>query len=141
MRKFNTGFQGYNKKEVNDFVKEVATEYESMLNKLKAQDKEIEELKQKNLQYQNMETTLNRALMVAEDASTQIKRMARDESKHILEDAKRNASRIVNDSLVKSEKIAEEAEMLHRRIVQYKRKFRQAIENQLEELDTIEEDF
>ncbi len=45
MRKFNNSFPGYNKNEVNSFVKNVTTEYESMLEKLKFQDKEIENLK------------------------------------------------------------------------------------------------
>ena len=45
MRKFNNSFPGYNKNEVNSFVKNVTTEYESMLNNLKARDKEIESLK------------------------------------------------------------------------------------------------
>jgi len=140
IKKFSTSLNGYNKNEVNQFVKTVASEYDSMLNKLKKQDQQIEELQTKILEYKNMETTLNRALLIAEDASTQIKRMARDESKSIIEEAKRNASRIVNDSLLKSEKIAQETDNLKRKIILFKRKFRQALENQLEDIDTIEED-
>ena len=77
MKKFSTSIYGYNKSEVNAFVAEVAKEYESMLNNLKQRDTEITALKQKLIQYQNMENTLNKALLVAEDASNQIKRMAR----------------------------------------------------------------
>ena len=69
MKKFGTSFNGYNKVEVNSFVRDVTKEYENMLNTLKARDQELEVLKQKLIQYQNMETTLNRALLVAEDAS------------------------------------------------------------------------
>ena len=35
VNRFSTSIQGYKKEEVNDFVKEVTTEYESMLKKLK----------------------------------------------------------------------------------------------------------
>ncbi len=141
MKKFGTSFNGYNKQEVNSFVYDVTKEYESMLNNLKARDQEIETLKQKLIQYQNMETTLNRALLVAEDASSQIKRMARDESKGIVEDAKRNASRIVNEALLRATKLEEDAENLKRRIIIFKKKFRQAIELELENLDDINEDY
>lgn len=141
MKKFGTSLNGYNKKEVNDFVRDVTKEYESMLNNLKARDQEIESLKQKLIQYQNMETTLNRALLVAEDASTQIKKMARDESKGILEDAKRNASRIVNEALLRATKLEQDAETLKRRIILFKRKFRQAMETELENIDEIPEDY
>lgn len=141
MKKFGTSFNGYNKQEVNNFVRDVTKEYENMLQNLKARDQEIEALKQKLIQYQNMETTLNRALLVAEDASSQIKRMARDESKGIVEDAKRNASRIVNEALMRATKMQEEAENLKRRIIVFKRKFRQAIELELENIEEINEDY
>ena len=35
VNKFSTSIQGYNKEEVNNFVKEVIVEYENMLVKLK----------------------------------------------------------------------------------------------------------
>lgn len=60
-----------------------------MLNKLKAQDLEIEKLNSNLEKYQNLEDTLNKTILVAEDASTQIKRMARDESKGIIDEAKK----------------------------------------------------
>ena len=110
MKKFSTSIGGYSKSEVNAFVSEVAKEYESMLNNLKKRDAEITELKQKLVQYQNMESTLNKAIMIAEDTSSQIKRMARDESKSIIDDARRNASRIVNDALLKAEKLEQDGE-------------------------------
>ena len=141
MKKFGTSFNGYNKQEVNLFVRDVTREYESMFNNLKARDQEIENLKQKLIQYQNMETTLNRALLVAEDASSQIKKMARDESKGIIDDARRNASRIVNEALMRATKLEQDAENLKRRIVVFKRKFRQAMEAEIENIDEMPEDY
>lgn len=141
MRKFNTSISGYNKIEVNNFVNEVTQEYESMLNKLKQQDVEIENLKKELVKYQNMEQTLNRALVVAEDASNQIKRVARDEAKGVIEDAKRNASRIVNDALLKADKIEQDAETLKRRVVIFKRRLRSVVDEQIEFIDSINEDY
>ena len=141
MRKFNTSISGYNKIEVNNFVNEVTQEYESMLNKLKQQDQEIENLKKELVKYQNMEQTLNRALVVAEDASNQIKRVARDEAKGVIEDAKRNASRIVNDALLKADKIEQDVEPLKRRVVIFKRRLRSVVDEQIEFIDSINEDY
>jgi len=45
VNKFSTSIQGYKKEEVNDFVKEVTVEYESMLRKLKNSCEIIETLK------------------------------------------------------------------------------------------------
>lgn len=141
MKKFKKSFNGYNIQEVNDFVKDVTREYENMLNNLKRRDEEIENLKQKLIRYQNMETTLNKALLVAEDASTQIKKLARDESKGIVEDAKKNASRIVNEALLKATRLEEDAENLKRRIIIFKRKFRKDLETELENIEDITEEY
>ena len=141
MKKFSTSIYGYNKSEVNSFVNDVANEYESMLNNLKKRDAEITALKEKLVQYQNMENTLNRALLVAEDASNQIKRMARDESKAIVDDAKRNASRIVNEALLKAEKLEQDGETLRQRIVAFTRRFKAIVETELEAIEQIDEDY
>ena len=141
MKKFNTSLNGYAKTEVNNFVNEVAKEYESMLNSLKAKDQEIIALKNELERFKNMENTLNRAILVAEEASNNIKRVARDEYKGIVEDAKRNASRIVNDALIKAERVEQEAETLKRRVIIFKRRFKQAVEEQLEVIENIEENY
>ena len=112
-----------------------------MLAKLKKQDEEIESLKKELVKYQNMENTLNRALVVAEDASNQIKRVARDEAKGVIEDAKRNASRIVNDALLKADKIEQDAETLKRRVVVFKRRLKSVVDEQMEFIDSINEDY
>ena len=117
MRKFNTSFPGYNKNEVNSFVSNVTDEYETMLNNLKSRDKEIEDLKKELEHYKNIERTLNRALIIAEESSNNIKKVAYDESKVIIEDAKKNASRIINNALIKAEKIDSEAMNLKNQVI------------------------
>lgn len=141
MRKFNTSFGGYNKQEVNQFVATVAKEYEDMLNKLKKQDEELLTLRRSLEKYQNIEATLNKTILIAEDTSNQMKKLAREESKGIIDDAKRNASRIVNDALIKAEKMEADAESLRRQVINFKRKFRQAVENELEAIEEIAEKF
>ena len=141
MKKFNTSINGYAKIEVNNFVNEVAKEYESMLNNLKSKDQEIIALKEQLEHFKNMEKTLNRAILVAEEASNNIKKIAREEYKGIVEDAKRNASRIVNDALIKAEKVEQDAETLKRRVIIFKRRFKQAVEEQLEVIENIDENY
>ena len=140
MRKFNNSFPGYNKNEVNSFVSNVTTEYESMLNNLKNRDKEIESLKKELEHYKNIESTLNRAILIAEESSQSIKKTAFDESKGIIEDAKRNASRIINNALIKAEKVENEAEMLKRQVAQYKKRYKNILEEQLDETERLDLD-
>ena len=87
VNKFSTSIQGYKKEEVNDFVKEVTKEYESMLQKLKNSCEVIESLRSELKHYKDIEATLNRAILVAEESTSNIKKAAYDESKVIVEDA------------------------------------------------------
>ncbi len=141
MRKFSSSFNGYNKLEVNNFLIEVASVYECILAKLKRQDEDITNLKKELEKYKNMENTLNRAIMVAEDASNQIKMVARDEAKGVIDDAKRNASRIVNDALLKADKIEQDAELLKRRVGIFKKRLRTVVDEQIEFIDSINDDY
>ena len=109
VNKFSTSIQGYKKEEVNDFVKEVTVEYENMLRKLKNSCEIIETLKGELKHYKDIESTLNRAILVAEESTSNIKKAAYDESKVIIEDAKRNATKVINNALQKAERIESEA--------------------------------
>ncbi len=138
MRKFSTIENGYSKVEVNNFVVEVTREYESMLDKLKSRDKEITLLKEKINHYKDLETTLNKAVLIAEESSNQMKKIASDEAKLIIADAKKNASHIINDALLKAEKTEIEADQLRRSLKVYKARIKATIEEQLTMVDDVD---
>ena len=109
-----------------------------MLNKLKKRDNEINALKRELAHYKNIETTLNKAVLVAEDSSNQIKKIAHDEAKMIVQEAKKNASHIINDALLKAEKTELEADQLRRSLKIYKARIKQTIEEQLTMVDDVD---
>ena len=148
-------FKNYSPEEVDHFLDQIIIQVERMIEDNKAKNREIalrdakiEELtnivkntahiKDKLSQYERMEDTLKSAIVMAQRTSDQIKSSAHRESEIILEDAKRNASRIINESLLKAEKADMEAEMLKRNVNIFKRKLRGIIEAQLEMVEDIE---
>ncbi len=138
MEKFSTALRGYRKEEVNKFVDDVIKQVEEMLSDLKKKDLEIAELKNSLEKYKNLEDTLNRAIYLAEDTSSQMKKQARDESESIINDAKKNASRIVNEALMQAEKTQMENLALKRNIITFKKRLRSILESQLELVDDID---
>lgn len=149
-------FKNYTPEQIDQFLDQIIKQVEKMIEDNKSKnreialkDKKIEELskyvantahlQEKLAQYERMEGTLQRAIMMAQKTSDQIKSTAHKESEIILNDAKMNASRIVNESLLKAEKTEMEAEMLKRNITIFKRKLRGLIEAQLEMVDDIEQ--
>ena len=152
----NRTFRNYTPEQIDQFLDSVIKQVEYMIEDNKSKnreialrDKKIEELskyvantthmQEKLAHYERMEGTLNRAIMMAQRTSDQIKSTAHRESEIILNDAKMNASRIVNESLLKAERTEMEAEMLKRNITIFKRKLRGLIEAQLEMVDDIEQ--
>ncbi len=138
MDKFHLEANGYSKSEVNKFIDEVIENTESMIKRVKSQQVEINNLKEELLNSKRKEETLNSAMYKAEEASTNIKKQAMDEAKIIIEDARRNASRIVNDALLRAEKIELKADNLERNARIFKKKLKLVIEQQLEMVDEIE---
>ena len=137
--KFKTAFNGYNKEDVNSFIRSVTKEYESMLERLKKSDVENEDLKKKLVEYQNLENTLRRSLLIAEESNKELRRVAKNESIQMVEEAGRNASRIVNDALIKAERIEANADALKRRAIMYKRKIKQLLDEQNQMLDKFDD--
>ena len=148
MEKFNRALRGYDPDEVNRFLDQVIKQVEEMVNELNEKDAKIQQLKsfeeenkilsEKVQQYERMEETMNRAIIMAQKTSDQIKSSAHKESEIILEDAKKNASRIVNEALLRAEKTEYEANMLRRNINIFKRRLKNIIEAQLELVNDID---
>ncbi len=138
MEKFSTSKDGYNKEEVNKFVNDVVTEVESMLNKMKQKDKEISELTKSLEKYDNLELVLNKTILMAEDSSNQMKKLAREVADNLINDAKKNASRIVNEALMQAEKTELESIRLKRNIITFKKKLKVLLEQQIDLADEID---
>lgn len=138
MDKFHYEANGYNRSEVNAFIERVIRETEGIINKCQEQKDEIKDLKDKLESYKILEDSINKSLVNAEKTSDNIKRLAREEANVIVSDAKNNASRIVNDALIRSERIEQQADVLERNIKIFKRKLKIIVEQQLAVVEEIE---
>lgn len=138
MKKFSKEFNGYNKDEVNDFLNEVIVQTERLLKRLEYQQKEINSLKKDVIRYKGIEKSLDLALANAQEVGNHIRKMATDESNMIIEEAKRNASKIVNDALIRSEKIELKTQQAERNLRIFKNKLRSIVQSQLEVVEEIE---
>ena len=155
MEKFTRTMRGYDPSEVNRFLDSVIKQVDKMVKLIKEKDaaikardekiiilqrqiNETNKLRDKIAQYERMEGTLNRAIMMAQKTSDQIKSNAYRESEIILDNAKKNASRIVNEALMEAEKAEVEATRIRRNIIVYKRKLKDLLQAQLAMIEDIE---
>jgi cell division initiation protein len=84
----------------------------------------------------NIEETLNKSIIIAQEAGEEVKRNAQKEAKLIIKEAEKNADRIVNESLSKARKIALEIEDLKKQSKVFRTRFKMLIEAQLDMLNT-----
>lgn len=141
MKKFSYEDNGYSRREVNDFVDEVLKETETIVSKLKNQQSEIEKLQKEVDYYREMKDMMKNALTRAEESSNKIKKMAIEESEILIRDAKDNASRIVNDALLKAKQTEEERTRIEKNMKVFKEKLRNNMQENMhiiEEIDKME---
>lgn len=138
MRKFDKSFSGYNVEQVNAFVDDVIKTVDEMINKMKQKDMQIELLTKELEHYKSLDSTLNRAVVIAEEASNKYKETSISQSDLIITEAKKNANRIINEALIKAEEIEENTARLRRNIIVYKRRLRSLVEEQMSLIEDID---
>ena len=68
-KEFTRGFRGYEEDEVNDFLDQVIKDYEAVLREKKELEEKVEELENKLEHFSNIEETLNRSILVAQETA------------------------------------------------------------------------
>ena len=139
MNRFNIVQNGYSVQEVNKFIDDVIKQTEDILAKMKKQQSEIDILKRENDSYKKIENDLKSALYKAEESGSEIRKEAFKDRDSIIDDAKKNASRIINDALLRAESIEMKADTLERNMRIFKRKLKLIVEQQMSVVDEIEE--
>jgi cell division initiation protein len=133
-KEFTRGFRGYSEDEVNDFLDQVIKDYEAVIREKKDLEETVSNLEEKISYFKNIEETLNKSILIAQETGEEVKRTATKEARLIVKEAEKNADRIINESLSKSRKISMEIDELKKQSSVYRTRFRMLIEAQLEML-------
>lgn len=133
-KEFTRGFRGYSEDEVNDFLDQVIKDYEAVIREKKDLEETVSKLEEKISYFKNIEETLNKSILIAQETGEEVKRTASKEARLIVKEAEKNADRIINESLSKSRKISMEIDELKKQSSVYRTRFRMLIEAQLEML-------
>ena len=147
MDKFKRSLNGYNVDEVNAFIDDVIKRVESILaeekkikNEIKLRDIKIRDLERVVEHYKNIEKEMNTSIIAANESGEYIKRLAKSERDAIIEDARKNANRIISDSLIRAEKMEYKTELLRKNIISYINRVRTMLNQQLDIIDDLDED-
>lgn len=134
-KEFGKGFRGYNEDEVNEFLDQIIKDYEAAIRQNKELEEKVSQLSERLSHFSNIEESLSKSIIIAQEAAEEVKTNAKKESQLILKEAEKNADRIINEALLKSRNVALEIEELKKRAIIFRTRFKTLIEAQLEMLD------
>ncbi|WP_336772681.1 DivIVA domain-containing protein [Paenibacillus sp. MMO-58] len=131
-KEFGRRLRGYDEDEVNEFLDQVIKDYESIIRENKELQNQILGLQERLNHFSNIEETLSKTIIVAQEAADEVRNNAKKEAQLIIKESEKNADRIINESLAKSRKVSLEVEELKKQASIYRARFRTLIEAQLE---------
>lgn len=147
MKKFRRSFNGYNVDEVNAFIDDVIRRIESILKEeeqikreIIGKDNKIKELEYALEHYKSIENELNSSINTAQDHAEYIKRLANSERDAIINEARKNANRIISDALIRAEKTEYQAQTLKKNINLFKSRVRTMLNQQLDIIDDLDKE-
>lgn len=147
MQKFKKSIGGYSINEVNAFIDNVIKQVDAIIkeeNRIKQdiinKDNKINELEAIVQRYKSYEQQLNASIINAQESAEYIKRVAKSEGDAIINEARKNANRIISDSLIRAEKTEYEAQTLKKNINLFKSRVRTMLNQQLDIIDDLDKE-
>lgn len=131
-KEFGKRLRGYDEDQVNEFLDQIIKDYELYIRENKELQSQVTALQERLDHFTNIEETLSKTIIVAQEAADEVRTNSKKEAQLILKEAEKNADRIINESLTKSRKVALEIEELKKQASIYRTRFRTLVEAQLE---------
>lgn len=131
---------GYDPDEVDDFLDELTKDYTELYRKANESDSKIDSLESELKNYKNLEDTLQKTLVMAQSASDEVKKNAKEQADKIIADAEKQAKESVSEYDSKIKDKEKELEDLKKKFDVYKAKMESLLISQLELLKDINKD-
>lgn len=135
-KEFGRSFRGYDEDEVNEFLDRVIKDYEGLIRENRDLEEKLATLEERLSHFHNIEESLSKSIIVAQETAEEVKSNARKESQLIIKEAEKNADRILNEALSKSRRAAMELDELQKQAAVFRARFRSLIQVQLELIDS-----
>jgi cell division initiation protein len=138
-KEFKRGMRGYADVEVDEFLDEVADEYERIFKEnIDLQDR-VEALEEKVAGYKRIEDTLQKTLVNAQASAEEQKQNASKQAQLILQDAELKARQMVNEAYSERQAIEQGMAKLRSAEEDFRYKFRTMIEGYLRQIQETPE--
>jgi cell division initiation protein len=131
-KEFANKFRGYDEDEVNEFLEQIMKDFENILEENKTLKSNLKQSEEQISHFNSIEQTLQKSILIAQEAAEDVRRNSMKESKLIVREAEKNADRIVNEALSRARRISVEIEDLKKQSKVFRTRFKMLIEAQLD---------
>jgi cell division initiation protein len=134
-KEFKRGMRGYADVEVDEFLDEVADEYERLFKENIDLSERVETLEGQVGGYKRIEDTLQKTLVSAQASAEELKLNATKEAQLILHEAELKARQLVNDSYTEKQAIDQSMAKLKSADQDFRFRFKQLLDGYLKQLE------
>ena len=138
-KEFKRGMRGYADVEVDEFLDQVADEYERLFKENIDVQERVESLEEKVAGYKRIEETLQKTLVSAQASAEEQKQNANKQAQLVLQDAELKARQLVNEAYSERQAIEQSLAKLRSAEEDFRFKFRQLLEGYQRQLQETPE--
>ena len=135
---FSKGLRGYSEEEVNDFLRQIVTDYEQIYREHREMEEEMDQMKVKLSNYERISDTMTATLQLAKDTAENVKKNAKRNAEILISNAKMEGERQVKDAEDYRRRLAETMIHTEGNMKNYVSKIRKDLELALASIDALE---
>jgi len=136
-KEFPVRMRGYDRDAVDDFLDQIVQEMENLIRENASLREQIESLNARLEQYRNLEQTINRTLVLAEESAEEIRENARREADLLLNETRAQVERMLETGREKARQILADNSDLLRVLDTLRTQVRSLLKAQLDALDGL----
>lgn len=137
-REFKKGFRGYAEEDVDAFMTQIASDYEVVFRDNREMKEAIEQLREKLTQYEQMESTMNNTLVLAQETAENVRASARKEAELIVQTAELQKNNMLQETLRSLRDGQEKYEMIRNDVAVFRAKMESLLKSHQQLLDQTE---
>ena len=130
-KEFKNSLRGYDANQVDDFLDEVADEFERSFSENQRMREEISSLKSRLEQFEELEGAIREALVHAQQVARDLRQNANKEAELVVREAKEQAHRILADSSSRVERVQDSYGVLQKAKQDFQNDFRHLLKSYL----------
>ena len=137
---FSTKFKGFDPEEVNDFLDDVKKELEQLIRDNKDLEKRVKFNEEKVEYFNSIQETLNKSILVAQEAADRLRENARKDAEIIVFEAEKAAQAMLKEAAEKATEINRETDLIKKETRIFRQRLQILTQTQLDMIKNEEWD-